>query len=93
MAGEDTQGSIAWPVKRRELVKFVVDSRKWNNFQMRDGDIVICTWSKAGTNWLQQVVGQLVFGGAEGIFGSDVCNYPPPCGGLGSLNPWGYGPW
>ena len=20
-------------------------------------------------------------------------NYPPPCGGLGSLNPWGYGPW
>jgi aryl sulfotransferase len=72
VAGEETQGSIAWPVKRRELVKFVVDSRKWNNFQMRDGDIVICTWSKAGTNWLQQVVGQLVFGGAEGIFGSDV---------------------
>ena len=23
----------------------------------------------------------------------DPGNYPPPCGGLGSLNPWGYGPW
>ena len=62
--------SIDWPVKQRELVKWVCDSRLWNNFIMRDDDIVISTWSKAGTNWMQQIVGQLVFNGAPGLYTS-----------------------
>jgi aryl sulfotransferase len=59
---------INWPVKTRELVKWVCDSRQWNEFEMRDDDIVISTWSKTGTNWTQQIVGQLVFGGAPGLY-------------------------
>lgn len=60
-----------WPVKQRELIKWVCDSRLWNDFEMRDDDIVISTWSKAGTNWMQQIVGQLVFNGASGLYTSD----------------------
>ena len=59
---------IAWPRKQRELVKWVLDSRAWNDFVMRDDDIVIATWSKSGTTWTQQIVGLLVFGGKPGVY-------------------------
>ncbi|RYE11431.1 MAG: sulfotransferase domain-containing protein [Hyphomicrobiales bacterium] len=59
---------IEWPVKQRELIKWVTDSRVWNDFVMRDDDIVICTWSKSGTTWTQQIVGQLIFGGRPGLY-------------------------
>ena len=68
---EDTT-SIVWPTKQRELVKWVVDSRKWNDFRMRDDDIVISTWSKSGTNWMQQIVGQLLFNGPDRIYDHDA---------------------
>jgi aryl sulfotransferase len=60
--------SIVWPVKQRELIKWVADSRAWNDFVMRDDDIVICTWAKSGTTWTQQIVGQLIFGGKPGLY-------------------------
>ncbi len=63
---------VVWPVKQRELVKWVVDSRKWNDFHMRDDDIIISTWSKSGTSWMQQIVGQLVFAGSKDIYGPDL---------------------
>jgi aryl sulfotransferase len=56
---------IAWPVKQRELTMWVADSRLWNGFQMRPDDIVIATWSKSGTTWTQQIVGQLIFKGLD----------------------------
>jgi hypothetical protein len=52
---------IAWPRKQCKLAMFVIDSRPWNDFAMRDDDIVIATWAKAGTTWMQQIVGQLIF--------------------------------
>ncbi|KAJ6789737.1 hypothetical protein PWT90_06249 [Aphanocladium album] len=36
------------------------DSTRWNDFEYRDDDIVIATWGKAGTTWMQQIVGQLL---------------------------------
>lgn len=39
-----------------------LDSTRWNSIPARDGDIVICTWAKSGTTWLQQIVAQLIFG-------------------------------
>ena len=39
----------------------------WNSFKFRDDDIIIATYAKSGTTWMQQIVGQLVFKGAEGI--------------------------
>jgi aryl sulfotransferase len=44
-----------------------IDSTRWNDFVYREGDIVTVTWAKTGTTWLQQIVAQLIFGGAEGI--------------------------
>lgn len=60
-------GGFALPVKTRELHNHHMDSTRWNGFRFRDDDIVIATWAKSGTTWTQQIVSQLVFGGAEGI--------------------------
>jgi len=55
--------NIAWPVKIREFHNHHFDSTVWNDFQFRDDDVVIATYAKAGTTWMQQIVGQLIFGG------------------------------
>jgi len=38
-----------------------VDSRRWNDFEPRDSDIVIGTFAKCGTTWTQRIVDLLVF--------------------------------
>lgn len=57
----------SWPCKLRELHNHHMDSTVWNDFSFRDDDIVIGTYAKSGTTWTQQIVSQLIFGGAEGI--------------------------
>ena len=64
-----TTETIAWPVKTREQQHVIWDSTRWNDFKFRDDDIIIATWSKAGTTWLQQIVAQLVFQGADDAYG------------------------
>ena len=49
-----------------------MDSTRWDDFKFRDGDIVIGTWAKSGTTWMQQIVGQLVFSGAEDLAVMDL---------------------
>src|SRR5688572_1917297 len=67
---------IVWPIKQRELVKWVVDSRTWNDFEIRNDDIVIATWAKSGTTWMQQIVGQLVFRGEPDLYGQERSPWP-----------------
>ena len=43
----------------------VADSRRWNRFEPRDGDIVIATFAKCGTTWTQRIVDMLVFQSPE----------------------------
>lgn len=43
------------------------DSTIWNDLEFRDDDIVISTYAKAGTTWVQQIVSQLIFNGEEGL--------------------------
>jgi aryl sulfotransferase len=62
-----TAAQMPWPQKTRELQMALMDSTRWNGFPFRDDDIVIATWPKSGTTWVQQIVSQLVFRGAEGI--------------------------
>jgi aryl sulfotransferase len=58
---------LRWPAKTRELHNHHFDSTIWNDFAFRDDDIVIATYAKSGTTWTQQIVSQLLFGGAEGL--------------------------
>jgi aryl sulfotransferase len=51
------------PQKTRELHNHHFDSTIWNDFRFRDDDIVIGTYAKSGTTWMQQIVAQLLFGG------------------------------
>ena len=63
------------PVKTRELHNHHMDSTIWNDFVFRDDDVIIGTYAKSGTTWMQQIVGQLLFSGAEGL-------------DLGAMSPW-----
>ena len=56
-----------YPVKTRELHNHHFDSTIWNDFTFRDDDIVISTYAKSGTTWVQQIIAQLLFAGAEGL--------------------------
>ncbi len=53
----------AFTVKTRELHNHHFDSTIWNDFLYRDDDIVISTYAKSGTTWMQQIVSQLLFPG------------------------------
>ena len=56
-----------WPTKTRELHSHHFDSTIWNDLQFRDDDIVISTYAKSGTTWMQQIIGQLLFNGDPDI--------------------------
>lgn len=64
----------AFPTKTRELHDHHFDSTIWNDLKFRDDDIVISTYAKAGTTWVQQIVAQLLFAGADEL---DVAEMSP----------------
>jgi aryl sulfotransferase len=55
--------NIEWPKKQRELHNHHFDSTIWNDLSFRDDDIIIGTYAKAGTTWMQQIIAQLLFDG------------------------------
>lgn len=55
------------PVKNRELHNHHFDSTIWNDFNFRNDDIVISSYAKSGTTWLQQIIAQLLLNGEEGM--------------------------
>jgi aryl sulfotransferase len=56
-----------WPIKTREIHNHHMDSTIWNDLVFRDDDIVIGTYAKSGTTWVQQIVSQLIFKGMPGL--------------------------
>ena len=58
---------INWPQKSREFQNHHFDSTFWNEFKFRDDDIIVSTYAKSGTTWLQQILSQLIFNGREDI--------------------------
>lgn len=55
------------PRKTREFQNHHFDSTIWNDFRFRDDDIIIATYAKSGTTWVQQIIAQLLFNGEEGL--------------------------
>lgn len=60
----------------RRFRGFDTDSDRWNEFEFREGDIVISSPMKAGTTWTQMICALLIFQTPE---------LPAP---LGVLSPW-----
>lgn len=49
----------------REVRSRVFDSARWRDYRPRSDDIVIATYSKCGTTWMQRIVSMLVFRSAD----------------------------
>ncbi len=45
----------------REYRTWIIDSRRWDHYRARPDDIVVATYPKCGTTWMQQIVSLLVF--------------------------------
>jgi aryl sulfotransferase len=41
---------------------WIIDSRRWQRYRPRPSDVVIATYPKCGTTWMQRIVDLLVFG-------------------------------
>ena len=65
----------AWPKKTRELHNHHFDSTIWSAFKFRDDDIIISTYAKSGTTWMQQMIGQMLLG-------------PDPELAVADMSPW-----
>jgi aryl sulfotransferase len=59
--------ATAWSLPARTMRNHSLDSTRWARYAFREDDIVIATWAKTGTTWLQQILGQLIFNAAEGL--------------------------
>jgi aryl sulfotransferase len=56
---------------------FIDDSARWEGFEYRADDIVVCAPTKSGTTWMQTCCAVLVFGSPEAFPGR-----------LGDFSPW-----
>jgi aryl sulfotransferase len=67
MENQENREGQNMPAKKRELQNHHLDSTIWNDFAFRPDDIVLGSYAKSGTTWMQQIIGQLIFSGAEGL--------------------------
>ena len=49
----------------QEVRTWAFDSRRWSGYRPRADDIVIATYPKCGTTWMQRIVGMLVLGSPD----------------------------
>jgi aryl sulfotransferase len=52
----------AWGSEPLVVINNVLDSTRWRRVAGRNGDIVVATWAKTGTTWVQQILAQLLLG-------------------------------
>jgi aryl sulfotransferase len=49
------------PAKRAVYRTWMADSRRWDGYRPRAGDIIVATYPKCGTTWMQRIVDLLIF--------------------------------
>lgn len=54
---------VTYPKKEKDLHSHHFDSTMWDDFKFRNDDIIIATYAKSGTTWMQQIISQLIFQG------------------------------
>jgi aryl sulfotransferase len=75
----------AWNESPSTVQNHSLDSTRWSELRHRAGDIVLASWGKTGTTWVQQILGQLIFSGAEGIPVMDISPWVE-----NRLTPWAH---
>ncbi|AXI48063.1 sulfotransferase [Sulfitobacter sp. SK012] len=63
------------PTKTRDIHNHHIDSTVWDDIHFRDDDIIIGTYGKSGTTWMQQIVSQLIFEGEENLPVSEMSHW------------------
>ncbi len=57
--------AATFPQVKHIYQNHTMDSTRWNTFPYRDDDIIISTAYKAGTTWMQTIVGNIIFAGRD----------------------------
>lgn len=52
---------------QRDYRTWIIDSRRWQHYRPRLGDVVIATYPKCGTTWTQRIVGMLLLGSTDPV--------------------------
>lgn len=60
------------PLKTEDFSNHHMDSRNWDLVPPRDGDVIISTYAKAGTSWMQHIVRCLLEAPLDGPL-EDIC--------------------
>lgn len=47
--------------QRKTYRTWLIDSRRWDDYRPRKNDIIVATYPKSGTTWVQRIVSLLVF--------------------------------
>ena len=64
---------VAYPVSTIKPITQAVQNNLMKNFKARDSDVWICTYPKAGTTWMQNVVSHILYGESSSGNCDGVC--------------------
>ena len=62
---EDKAMALSVPQKERDYIGPATDTRAWDRFELRPGDVIVSTPPKAGTTWMQTIALMLIQGVTE----------------------------
>src|SRR5688572_5506461 len=68
--GAHQKGSSATMLVQRPLREYrtwIIDSRRWEKYRPRAGDIIVATYPKCGTTWMQRIVSLLIYQTTEPV--------------------------